>query len=309
MNSPRPLALTLLLAPALVGLFACARRTDPAYVKSIDAWHAKRMESLRSETGWLTLVGLLPLHAGENSVGSAAGSDVRLINKAPARVGTITVADGRFLFQAAPGVDTRVENAAGVPGAARVDTVTMIGDAHDRPTTVDVGPLLFYVIERGEKTFLRVKDRQSEVRRAFTGVDRFPVDARWRVTAKLVPHDPPVTVPVPDVLGQISEEPSPGTLSFTLAGRACRLVPTGEPGSQLFIIFGDATNGVSTYGAGRFLYADPPGPDGKVVLDFNKAINPPCAFTPFATCPLPPEGNRLTLAVEAGEKSWGGGHH
>ncbi len=311
-KTPRPVALLPLLALALAlaaGLASCARKIDPAYVQALDAWHAKRIESLRSETGWLTLVGLHSLKAGENSVGSAAGSDVKLIDKAPARVGTLTVADGSFFFQAAPGADARVESSGGVPAQAAVDTVTMISDAHERPTTIDVGPLLFYVIERGQMSFLRVKDRQSEVRKAFTGIERFPVDPRWRVVAKLEKHDPPLTVSVPDVLGQTSDEPSPGTLSFTLAGHACRLIPTGEPGSQLFIIFGDATNGATTYGAGRFLYADPPADDGTVVLDFNKAINPPCAFTPFATCPLPPQGNKLSFAVEAGEKTWGSGHH
>jgi uncharacterized protein (DUF1684 family) len=306
----RQLAPLLLLAPVLIGLFACSRRIDPAYVKSIDDWHAKRIKTLRGETGWLTLVGLVPLHPGANGVGSAAGSDAQLPEKAPAHVGTVTVDAGRFFFRAVPGVDVRVENRAGVPSAAAVDTVTMLSDTQgDGPTTLDVGSLLFYVIARGDKTFLRVKDRMSEVRRAFTGIDRFPVDPRWRVVAKFERHDPPLTVAVPDVLGQINEEPSPGTLSFTLAGRDCRLIPTGEPGGQLFIVFGDPTNGVTTYGAGRFLNADAPSPDGKVVLDFNKATNPPCAFTPYATCPLPPEGNRLPVAVEAGEKSWGAGHH
>ena len=307
----RPLALLpLLLAPALAGLFACSRRIDPAYVKSIDDWHAKRIKSLQGETGWLTLVGLVPLRQGANGVGSAADADAKLIAKAPARVGTLTVAGGRYFFQAAPGVDVRVENRAGVPSSAPVDTVTMLADTQgDGPTTLDVGSLLFYVIARGEKTFLRVKDRMSDVRRGFTGIERFPVDPRWRVTAKFERHDPPLKVAVPDVLGQINEEDSPGTLSFTLAGHDCRLIPTGEPGGQLFIVFGDPTNGKTTYGAGRFLNADAPGPDGKVVLDFNKATNPPCAFTSFATCPLPPEGNRLPIAVEAGEKSWGSGHH
>jgi uncharacterized protein (DUF1684 family) len=110
---------------------------------------------------------------------------------------------------------------------------------------------------------------------------------------------------VPDVLGNLEESPSPGTLVFTLEGRECRLTPVGGPGEELFIVFADATSGGETYGGGRFLSADPPRPDGTVVLDFNLATNPPCAFTPYATCPLPPQGNTLPVAVRAGEKSWG----
>ncbi len=153
-----------------------------------------------------------------------------------------------------------------------------------------------------------MKDKDSEVRRNFIGVDRFPVGPRWRVKARLEAHDPPQTVAVPNVLGQVNQSPSPGTLVFVLAGFSCRLVPVGEPGESLFIVFADATTGTRTYGGGRFLSAEPPAVDGTVVLDFNKAVNPPCAFTPFATCPLPPEGNILPVAIRAGEKNWGAPH-
>jgi uncharacterized protein (DUF1684 family) len=147
---------------------------------------------------------------------------------------------------------------------------------------------------------LRVKDRESELLRTFAGIERFPVDAGWRVTARLEPFAEGGTVAVPNVLGQTSESPSPGVLLFELAGHSCHLTPIGEPGEGLFIVFGDATNG-----GGRFLSTDPPAADGSVVLDFNKATNPPCAFTPYATCPLPPDGNVLPVAVKAGEKAFG----
>ncbi len=288
-----------------------------AYVQQIHAWHQERLESLRSETGWLTLVGLHPLQEGAQTVGSAADSDVQLVDKAPARLGILTLTGEDVVLEVAEGVDLQVarrENAdeaaqsAGTDRdtqAARTATIALQTDAQGEPTVLELGSLSCYVIRRGDRKYLRVKDRESEVRRKFQGIERFPVDPRWRVTARLEIHDPPRTVSVPNVLGQASESPSPGTLVFELAGRTCQLIPIGEPGASLFVVFGDDTNRESTYGGGRFLSVPSPGPDRTVILDFNKATNPPCVFTPYATCPLPPAENVLPVAVEAGEKMWG----
>lgn len=271
---------------------------ESAYVKEIDAWHAERVARLRSEDGWLALVGLHPLSTGPNIIGSGDDADVRFGETAPERVGVLEVGD-RCLFFARPGAE--VKRADGTPAGR----IAMNTDLHDDPTVLEVGTLSFFVIERGGARYLRVKDRESFVRSAFEGIERFPVDENWRVTARLLPHDPPRTVSVPNVLGQVTEEASPGVLVFELGGETCSLTPLGEPGEDLFIVFADATTGEATYGGGRFLSTDPPDAQGEVVLDFNMATNPPCAFTPYATCPQPPEGNTLAVAVTAGEKTWG----
>jgi uncharacterized protein (DUF1684 family) len=160
-----------------------------------------------------------------------------------------------------------------------------------------------YVIERGGRFALRVKDPESARRRSFRGLDWFPVRESYRVTARFVPYEPPKAIPIANVLGTVEPMPSPGYVVFSLNGREFHLDPVLEDpaAKELFFIFRDETAGKQTYPAGRFLYADLP-KDGRVVLDFNKAYSPPCAFTSFATCPLPPRQNRLDVRIEAGEK-------
>jgi uncharacterized protein (DUF1684 family) len=159
------------------------------------------------------------------------------------------------------------------------------------------------VIERGNRYGIRLKDKNSELRKAFTGLKYFPPLEEYRVKARFVPYDPPKMIPVPNILGQVDEEPSPGYVVFMLNGRECRLDPVTE-GDSLFFIFKDLTSGKETYPPGRFLNTEMP-QNGEVVLDFNQAYNPPCAFTPYATCPLPPEQNKLPIAIEAGELRYG----
>jgi len=173
------------------------------------------------------------------------------------------------------------------------------------PDLLALGALTLQIIDRGGRLGVRVKDMNSPVRARFKGLRYFPIDPRYRVVARFVPHPKPVTLAVPTVLGTVERMPSPGYASFMLPGASgpapLRLDAVVEPGeTQLFFIFRDATAGKTTYGGGRFLYADPPA-DGKIVIDFNRAYSPPCAFTPHATCPLPPPNNRLPVAVEAGE--------
>ena len=185
--------------------------------------------------------------------------------------------------------------------AAPVTTLPMVSDGDGKPTVLTSGTLLFHVIDRGGEQFLRVRDRNSPTLAAFEGIDRFPVDPRWRVTARLIP-EPGATIAITNVLGQVETSPCPGALEFDLEGQTHRLRPTVSSDGSLFFVFADTTNGQQTYGAGRFLDADPIGDDGLVELDFNKAHNPICSMSEFATCPLPPTGNRLPIAVEAGEK-------
>ncbi|MEZ4387023.1 MAG: DUF1684 domain-containing protein [Candidatus Krumholzibacteriia bacterium] len=296
-----PSTICLLLAMALSAAVPAAAPSDP-YRADVDAWHAQRIERLQAEDGWLSLVGLHPLHAGVNTVGTATDRDVRLDAEAPGKVGVLDVGDDGICFTPEAGVPVRVD------GVVVTGPVPAATDTDGAPTVFQLGTVRFHVIARGDLRFLRVKDGASPVRRGFTGIARFPVDPRWRVTARLVTEDQPTEVPSVNVLGQTELLPSPGRLEFEVDGQTYRLLPTGGPGEPLFIVFSDGTSGRLTYGGGRFLSTPPPDADGRVELDFNRAINPPCAFTPHATCPLPPPENRLPLAVTAGEKTWGDHH-
>lgn len=282
---------------------AVATDVDPiAHRAAVDTWHAERIERLRAEDGWLSLVGLSWLTEGELTVGSAPGSAVELPSTAPALVGHLAVSNPTtpVLFRAAP--DAAV-SADGEPiGGGEVQ---LQSDASGKPTVLAVGSLRMSLLARNNRLALRIKDSAAPTRANFDGVERYPVDVAWRVVARFEPYDPPRMIQVPNVMGYVTEQLSPGALRFELAGESYSLDPVDEdpaPGEPLFVIFGDLTNRDTTYGAGRFLYVDPPDATGRVELDFNRAYNPPCAFTPYATCPLPPAQNKLAVRVEAGEK-------
>src|SRR5262249_36692070 len=165
-------------------------------------------------------------------------------------------------------------------------------------------------IKRGDRFALRVRDQNNDARTRFRGLEYFPIDPKWRIEARLERYDSAKMIPIANVTGTVNESPSPGTLVFEIDGQSYKLDPILEKGStDLFVIFADATSGRETYGAGRFVYAPAPGPDGKTVLDFNKAHNPSCAFTRYATCPLPPRQNRLRIRIDAGEKKYAGSDH
>lgn len=268
-----------------------------AYRQDVEAWHAERVESLRQPDGWLTLVGLHWLQEGNNSVGSDPMSDVVLPAEAPGRVGRLVLSDDGLELEVAPGVEATVD---GEP----VRHTEMVPDADGEPTEVALDSLRFYAIRRGDWVGLRVRDLDSPALRTFEGIDTFPVDPQWRLTARFEPYDPPRQVMVDDVTKNQQEMQVPGALVFENEGTEYRL-DAFDSGDRLFLIFSDATSGKETYGAGRYLYADKPGDDGLVELDFNKAYNPPCVFTPYATCPLPTPGNKLPIRVEAGEKVYG----
>jgi uncharacterized protein (DUF1684 family) len=270
-----------------------------AYRAEIEKWRAGRLERLRAEGGWLTVVGLFWLDPGKNAIGSDPGNRVTLPSKdVPAFLGSLDRSGDRVTLHASPG--------SGASSDGRpVTTLELRSDADGEPTIVTLASLSFYVIRRGERLGVRVKDSQSEARRNFRSLDSFPIDPKWRVEARFEAYDPQKSISVPSVLGTVDSEKCPGALVFELEGKTYRLDPVLERGeTDFFVIFGDRTNGVETYGAGRFLYAPPP-VNGRTVLDFNKAYNPPCVFTPYATCPLPPLQNKLPVRVEAGEKVYG----
>jgi uncharacterized protein (DUF1684 family) len=268
----------------------------------VDAWKARRDARLRAEDGWLSLVNLAWLEPGENSVGAAADNRVVLIGSdVPDRVGAITLAPAGAMFTPAPGV------AVAIDGSPVTGPAPIASDTDGPPTVLAVGSVRFHLIDRNERVAVRVRDTQSAVRAAFGGMEYWPIDPEWRIVARFEPHDPPKTIPVPNALGWTDQSPSPGVAVFEKDGKTYRLEPILEPGQEdYFFVFGDRTNGSETYGGGRFLYSKPVAADGTVVLDFNKSYNPPCVFSAYATCPLPPPQNKLPFALRAGEKKYTG---
>jgi uncharacterized protein len=290
----------LVVAGVIVGTAAVAAAVaapgDPSYTHEIEQWRAQREEKLRAPDGWLTVVGLHWLREGTSTIGSAKASDVVLPASAPATVGRLELAKGRAVFHAAPGVAVKAKDQS-------VKDLELHSDKSGEPEVLTTGAVSMYLIERGGRVGLRVKDSDSAARRGFAGLTWYPVNESYRVTARFVPYEPAKQVPIANVLGMVEPLPSPGYAVFQLGGREVRLDPVLEEpdAKELFFIFRDATAGKETYPAGRFMYSAMP-KDGQVVLDFNKAYSPPCAFTSFATCPLPPKQNRLDVRIEAGEK-------
>jgi uncharacterized protein len=300
--------LIIVLVAALLSAGACgkpkAKFDAAAYRQEIEKWHDERAAELKSEDGWLALVGLFWLKEGENKVGSDPSNSVVLPEgKAPKFAGSLWLEQGSLRLDALP--DSGITN-AGAP----VTSLALESDTDGKQTVLKLGSLSFYVIKRGESYGVRAKDRESPERLHFAGLDYYPADAKWRLAARLEPYNPSKAIPITNVLGMVEEMTSPGAVVFEVAGKTHRIDAVEEKGSkQLFLIFADETTGRETYGAGRYLYADPPDGAGTVVVDFNKAYNPPCAFTNYATCPLPPSQNRLALRIEAGEKRYAASKH
>jgi hypothetical protein len=291
----------LLLAGGLAAPLAGRAAALPSLEEEVLAWRAGRLERLMREDGWLTLVGLHWLEDGRNEVGSDAGNDV-VLPAGPAHAGTLVVADGKVRLEPIPGAGLEID---GEPAAAMDLASDLAGD----PTVVSLGSRSFHVIDRGGHLLLRVKDSNAPSRRDFQGLDYYPVDPAWRFDARFEVYDPPRLLRLADVTGLVQEQPSWGAVVFEKDGVTYRLdVASAAGAEELFLIFGDRTNGQETYGAGRYLYVPAPDAEGRIPLDFNRAYSPPCAFTPYATCPLPPPQNRLPLRVTAGEKTYRGAH-
>ncbi|HEX4953883.1 MAG TPA: DUF1684 domain-containing protein [Thermoanaerobaculia bacterium] len=306
MRSLLPSCSLALIAGAAV-LAGCAREKelpplDPIVHRAeVESWRTERELALRKPDGWLTLAGLYWLEEGESSFGSDPGNQVVFPANAPPRLGVFTRAGETVTVRAEPGSGL-------AQGGKEVTTLELVPEGRKDSTKLAVGSLSFFVIHRGDKVGIRLKDRDSPVLAHFAGIDSFPVSLDWRIEARFEPYDPPRTLQIPTILGTTEQDTCPGAIVFERDGKTHRLEPSGDPGSELFLVFGDSTNGKETYGGGRFLAIDAPTRDGRVVVDFNKAYNPPCVFTPYATCPLPARSNRLSIRVEAGEKMWGEQH-
>lgn len=281
-------------------VFGClpAARAQTDYVKAIEKWRSEQEADLKKETGWLTLAGLFWLKEGINTVGAGEDFDVRLTdNFKKGKFGEIDLKNGVANLKVADGVESQSDD------KSITTNIQLVSDEKGKPTQIRTGSQTFYLIKREERFGIRLKDSQSPARLAFKGQHWFPIDESYKVTARFEAFPEPKEVMVPNVLGGKFKMKSPGNLKFTLKGKECSLQPVEEEDGKLFIIFGDKSNLNETYKSGRFLYADKPA-NGEAVLDFNKAENPPCAFTPFATCPLPPPGNGLEVEIKAGEKRY-----
>jgi uncharacterized protein (DUF1684 family) len=272
------------ICAALVVMCGVLWPANDRYRAQIEEWRRQRVTALTADGGWLTVTGLFWLHEGENSFGSASSREIVLPADPALQDGVFDLHNGKV--------------------AVRMDGQTreLRPDSNGKPDAVTIGSLTMFAIQRGGKYGIRLKDNNSRLRKEFAGLAYFPVSEDYRVTTRLVPDAK--KIPILNILGQVEDTPSPGYVEFEIRGQKLRLTPVEESPNELFFIFRDLTAGKETYGSGRFLDAEL-GKDGEVVLDFNKAYNPPCAFTPYATCPLPPRQNRLAVRIEAGELKYG----
>lgn len=271
---------TILFAASSL-LAATAGTSYRSYVDETAKWRAEYETSLKAPDGWLSVAGLFWLHEGDNVLGAEPQSDVVLPAGAPKRAGVLHLDSGKVTFQ----------------------NKLLKSDATAHPDVVKIGEVSLTIVGRGGKTGVRLRDPNAATRRDFTGCKWYPASQEWRINAKWVAYMQPKKIAITNILGMTDREVSPGYAEFTVQGQTIRIEPVEEDGG-LFFMFKDATSGKTTYAAGRFL--DTALPKGGVVeLDFNKAYNPPCAFTAYATCPLPPRQNVMAFAIGAGEKSYG----
>ena len=288
-----------------LALYSCKTETleqkgSPEYISEVEQWHQKRISRLKEETGWLNLVGLFWLKEGENKFGSAKDNDI-IFPSGPEHIGSLFLKDSTVTINVLP--DVKVLN-----NEQPVSEMILKDDHSEETTVLALGSLRWYIIKRTKGYAIRLRDLDAELLKTFTNIERFPVNVDWKIEAKFEKYDPPKKIVIPDIVGTADEENSPGAAVFTKDNQTYRMDALDAGGNRIWFIFADETSGKETYGAGRFLYSDKPDSNGIVILDFNEAYNPPCVFTRFATCPLPPKDNYLKLRITAGEKMWGEHH-
>lgn len=268
---------------------------DVDYMKEVATWRATRIERLKSPTGWLTLVGLFPLSEGDNTLGSAVDNQCVFPAGAPERVGTARLEGDRVTFTAAPGAHVSHDS-------VEIENLELVPDPDSGAVILHVANRFeFLHILRAGKHYIRLKDAQAEALKHFDSLPHYPVNVALCLEARWEKYPTPRTATIPNVLGFDTETPITGAAVFEWNGTTYRLEPDEADDDAYFFVFGDATNGKETYGGGRFMYMDPPDSTGMMRIDFNRAYNPPCVFTPYATCPLPRSENVLPFKVEAGE--------
>jgi uncharacterized protein (DUF1684 family) len=314
-NIPLRIALAALVLLPPASIFAqdatpptttvAATDSDAAWRQDLAAWRAAREQGIAAPTGWLTLIGMEWLKPGVNSFGTAADNSIRIRAVAPDHIGLLTVT-GKTVQLLAP--------TGGFPAGLEVDGGPAregeMGTSPAKPPTITWHGLKITVLARGDRFALSIKDSDAAARTRFQGLNWYAPDAKFLIAAKWIPFTPPRILKIPTVLGTTIDLPSPGIAEFKLGNATVRLQPVlEEPNSQvLFFLLRDATSRTATYATARYLHTGMPdnGLDkpGTLILDFNRLENPPCAYSIYATCPLPPEQNRLWVAIEAGEKRY-----
>ncbi len=284
--------LLLSLAPASTA------EQDHDYHAAQEAWRAEREARLIADNGWLTLAALHFLRDGENSFGASPLNDL-VVPEGPDAAGVFELRNREVFVRAAEG-QTLTVNGRSVTASQLYPTRDKNGDEEQ---TVRIGDVTLWVHHSGDRLAIRLRDLNNAIRKNFTGLTWFAVDERYRVRGRFIPHDEPITVRLPNILGDIEPFTSHGSVTLTVNGQEITMLPISS-GEQLWFIFRDMTSGTETYPAARFLYVENPDKDGWTTVDFNQAYNPPCAFNPYTTCPLPPEPNRLRVRIEAGEKNY-----
>lgn len=278
-----------------------ATAEDIAFASEHRQWREARSADLTRADGWTSLIGLHWVSPGPHYVGSAADNGIRLA-MGPAQLGMLDLGkEGALRLVPAKAAGLTLDDIP-LSGATAIKSDSDEGG----PSRIgfDQGKGQATVIKRGERYALRVRHADAEARTGFAGLDYWPASRQWLVAGRFVPHPPGRTLPIANIIGTIDDTPNPGAVEFAHAGKRYRLEALDEGDGQLFLVFADRTNGRGSYSAGRFLDAARPDARGRVMLDFNRSYNPPCAFTAFATCPLPPPENRLDLAIAAGEKAY-----
>lgn len=283
-------------------LFGCAQKPDSEYVKSIKEFHKERIERLKKPDSWLSLVGLYWLKEGENRFGSDGLNDIVFpSNLNSPNLGTFILRDS--VVSVLINFNKKV-----YCNDTLVTSQIMFSDLTDNPTILNLGSISWFAIQRGEKFGVRVKDSEAPLLKEFTDIEMFEIDSTWKIPAEFIEYETPKEVLTPTAIGTFEKSEVLGYLAFTIGNQLFSVEPSASENGY-FLVFGDKSNGEETYGAGRFLYIDKPDSDKQLYIDFNKAYNPPCVFTKYATCPLPRKENNLNIKVLAGEKNFHSKYH
>jgi len=291
---------SVLLISAVILLFGCNSSTpvitdEASYIKSVEEWQVQRLERLKSKNGWLNLAGLFWLEEGENSFGSGPENDIIFPEKADSFSGTLVLNSGSVSIRVAEGTAITVKDSL-------ITKMELADDHTDNTTHLQQGDLAWNIIKRGDRYGIRLRDHRHPRIDELDHIPSYPVNTNYVVEAILEPFSEPKTITVATPVEGFTESyECPGILNFKINGEELNLHPFSS-GNGYFLVIADETTGLDTYGAGRFMYTVPDS-TGRIILDFNKAYNPPCAFSPFATCPMPPRENFMSAAIEAGEKS------
>lgn len=289
----------LFLVVAFVLSAHCFAQTKKSFQEDMSEWKQKRIKALKDPNGWLNLTGLYWLKPGKNNFGSDASNEIVYKHKEmPKKAGYFLYENHQVYWVTAEDIKITIKDSS-------ITKALIYEEGKHSAPILELGNLRWNIIQRDDKIGIRLRDLQSPIVNTFKGCERFKDDSTWRLKARFE-KKPENKLLITNVLGQINAQESPGKIVFTIASKEYQLDALAE-GDQLFILFGDATSGKETYPAGRFIYADFPDENGNTIIDFNKAYNPPCAFTIYATCPLPPKQNILPIAIRAGEKDHLGG--